>query len=190
MIADQTLNFFQKKGSYRESQRPHFSRKNRARNGAPGTPSVNSPNRKKISGGWATRQLRLSISPLRWGDAGRTKSQISSTFGFLLRPVVAWCRFAGLQIVLSGGRSCLGRIRLRWKTRSNPLLFEEVRLSIPSLAVCDSQNETQSCSEGIQALSAQRPWMSLGDCEAYLQGWFQARQVLLYMRDMEPQSTR
>jgi hypothetical protein len=95
----------------------------------------------------------------------------------LARHLRYWFHTLGLQIVLTEGISCLGRIRLQWQTRRDPLLYRKVMECVPPLFLSgdDSRNENYACTLGIQALENQRPWMSLGDIELYLQGWFQAQ---------------
>lgn len=124
------------------------------------------------------------------GDRANTQRQQGSTWRLRLRAGLLSYRYAGWPIVRSELHSCLHRIGLRWKTKSSVLLFEAVAESCPSLELSDhdSQIEMRPYIRGIQALCEDRPWMSLGDIELYLQGWFQAQRVLHGMKDTEPQS--
>jgi hypothetical protein len=102
---------------------------------------------------------------------------------------VDWSYAVGLQLVLSEGMSCWGRIRLRWQTRRDPLLWREVKARVPQICLGDSENQNESgvCSAGTQTLIDQRPWMSLGDIELFLQGWFQAQRCLYRIDDIAHQ---
>jgi hypothetical protein len=112
------------------------------------------------------------------GAPVRRKFRYRSKRGFLSQLLCDWYIQVGLRLIVLEGMSCIGRIRLQWRTKGGSLLFQEVKKSLPF--VCfdgeDMQTENAACSEGIQALLHQRPWLSLGDTELYLQGWFQALQ--------------
>lgn len=97
----------------------------------------------------------------------------------------------GLQLVFQEGRSCWGRIRHGWRTRCDPLLWQEVKARVPQIAFDDygNQNENSLCSAGTQALIEKRPWMSLADIELFLQGWFQAQRCLCRTANIEHQTT-
>jgi len=138
------------------------------------------------------KQFTSPVTPSQWGAYVRKRGQINSKCGFLLKAAVAWYRWVGLQIVFSEVCSCYHRIQLGWKTRCSHLSFEAVERSCPplSLSAHDSRMEMQPYIRGIQALNAQRPWLSLGDSEIYLQGWFHARQVLCRTKDNGHQSTQ
>lgn len=116
------------------------------------------------------------MSVLRTCASTRKRCRGRSRWGTLVQSLAHWSHAAGLQIVVTEGMSCLGRIRLRWRTMRSSYRFQEVKKSLPCVNYgdCDNQNENCACSLGIEALIAQRPWMSLGDTELYLQGWFQA----------------
>lgn len=117
----------------------------------------------------------------------RKRSRIHSRWETLFQLLVGWYYALGLRIVLSEGSSCFHRIGLRWRTRRDPLWDEEVNRSCPrlSLTADESRNERSCCTLSIQALTAQRPWMSLGDIELFLQGWFQAQRLLCRTPDSE-----
>lgn len=104
-----------------------------------------------------------------------------STWASLQGTVLSWFHAVGVRPVLLEICSCYHRILLRRKIGSS-LSPEAVRQSLPSLAPrCDSASQIggHSCIEGIQALSKERPWLTLADCELYLQGWFQAERCML-----------
>lgn len=109
----------------------------------------------------------LSDAPLH------TKFHPASILESLRDRIGLWCHQVGLQLVLYESRSCLHRIRQVWKNRT-VLPFETVAGSLPTLDGSDSRIERQPYIVGIQALERERPWLSLGDCELFLQGWFQA----------------
>jgi hypothetical protein len=115
-----------------------------------------------------------NLGPVELSDAPRRiRFHPASILESLLDRIGLWCHRVGLQLVLHESRSCLHRIRQVWKSRTG-IPFETVADSLPTLDGSDSRIERQPYIVGIQALERERPWLSLGDCELFLQGWFQA----------------
>jgi hypothetical protein len=85
-----------------------------------------------------------------------------------------WCRVAGLRLFLLELRNFRCRNRQQREYRKAGLVFEAVRQKVPSLFDCDSCRESNTYIAGIRALRAVRPWLTVVDCELFLQGWFQA----------------
>jgi len=110
------------------------------------------------------------------GARSRRKGRGHSKWEILFRHLVHWYIRAGLRLIVLESISCWGRIRLQWRTKGGSLLFQVVKKSLPFVSYDARyiENENYACSEGIQTLLRQRPWMSLGDDELFLQGWFQA----------------
>ena len=103
-----------------------------------------------------------------------------STWASLRGTVLSWFHVVGVRPVLLEICSCYHRILLRRKIGSS-LSPEVVRLSLPSPepdSGSASRSETQSCIQGIQALSKERPWLTLPDIELFLQGWFGAERCV------------
>ena len=125
----------------------------------------------------ALRDRRLVVDGL-WHTAPRP----ASTLEVLRRRFLWWLSYRELRIVLREIRSLFHRIALERRI-AGYLHFEEVYRSVPRLeALCDgsgNQTEQHSYIEGIQALSKERPWMTLADTELFLQGWFQAEKCAM-----------
>src|ERR1035438_3886770 len=103
-----------------------------------------------------------------------------STWASLRGTVLSWFPAVGVRPVLLEICSCYHRILLRRKIGSS-LSPETVRQSLPSPATgCDSASQIgrHSCIQGIQALSKERPWLTLPDIELFLQGWFGAERCI------------
>jgi len=108
----------------------------------------------------------------RSGVPHRTRFHPASMLGPVRGTVLSWCRTLGLLLVLREMGSCCHRIARGWKTRFAPRLdFGEVYRSAPA---CASHNGMHSCILGIQTLTASRPYLTIGDLELFLQGWFGA----------------
>ena len=136
------------------------------------------------------QELSKSLTTLsQSGACARTKDRRGSMLESLLGKLSAWYFGPELQIIFSESRSCYHRIRLLIlrlrETKSMALMFDRVFQSTPSLSLSDddSRIEMKPYTLGIQALSTQRPWMSLGDVEIYLAGWCHALQVLCRTKD-------
>lgn len=102
-----------------------------------------------------------------------TLSQKLSTLAFLGQWTLRWYRGSLLRLVLCGLRSLFYRIRFE-RSLCGTLRFDAVRQSIPQVLCSGSRNEMQFCTRSIQSLERVRPYMTLGDAELFLQGWFQA----------------
>jgi hypothetical protein len=98
------------------------------------------------------------------------------TLSFLRGTVLSWFHAVGVLPVLCEIRSCYQRILLRRRIGSS-LSPQGVRQSLlPIGTTSDSPNqiETPPYIRGIQALSRERPWLTLPDIELFLQGWLRA----------------
>jgi len=135
--------------------------------------------------------MRFTMTSSQSGAPFRKRCRVHSKWEILFQRLYSLYRTVGLQIILSEGRSCLGRIQLRWKTRRDPLLYQEVRRSCPVLVLNadESRIEMNPYTRGIETLNENRPWLSLGDIEIYLQGWFAAQAVLCRNVNSEHQTT-
>jgi hypothetical protein len=109
----------------------------------------------------------------RSGAPRRTRFHPASILGSLLGTAHLWCHRRGLALVLSESRSLLHRIRRQWKTRME-IRFQEVQASVPDFVDYAFHNERQPYILGIRTLELSRPYLSAGDVELFLQGWFQA----------------
>jgi hypothetical protein len=129
--------------------------------------------------------VRISQSGVR----SYKRCRVHSKWETLVQHLRCLSQRIGLQLALSEDRSCLGRIRLRWRTRRDPLFFQKVRESCPALDLTGEENRTEMnpYTRGIQALNAHRTLMSLEDTELYLQGWFQAQAVFSRTMNTEHQ---
>jgi hypothetical protein len=115
------------------------------------------------------------------GVHSRTRFYQSPRKESLRESVLRGCHALGLLLVLREIRSCYHPILLQWKSRQT-LALQSVLASVPDLwrfADCGDPIDRHSYILGIQALEKERPWLTLGDFELYLQGWFQAEKVLL-----------
>lgn len=108
-----------------------------------------------------------------------------SIFSALRASVLWWCHTVGLRLVLLELRSLRIRILLQRQNGIGVLDFEAVRRSVPPICACDSPTENNTYIAGIRTLKADRPWMTLGDCELFLQGWFQAEYCRVRNEDTE-----
>ena len=112
----------------------------------------------------------------RFDGRARIRFHRLSKRSFLLGTALSWLHAVGVLPILCEIRSCYRRILLRRKIGSL-LSPEAVRRSIPPMGLSSgspSRIGTQICIEGIQALSKERPWLTLPDIELFLQGWFRA----------------
>src|ERR1017187_9700155 len=92
----------------------------------------------------------------------------------LWKTVLSWCQRFVLLPVPREIRSLYHRIVLEKRT-GTVLPYQAVQQSLPRLEVCDPPVEPP-CSYGIRALAKERPWLTIADCELFLQGWFQSEQ--------------
>jgi len=107
-------------------------------------------------------------------DPSRKLSRPASMMASLRKAVPSWCRRFALLSVPREMRSLYHRIALQ--KRTGPILmYQSVRQSLPHLELCDQPAEPP-CSYGIRALAKARPWLTIADCEIFLQGWFQSEQ--------------
>ena len=115
------------------------------------------------------------------GVLGRKESPRLSKWGSLRRSFLHWCHGHGVLSVLRESRSCYYRIWQGWKQKQT-LALDKVRLSVPVLPTFDvdgNRTDRHSYILGIRALERERPWLTLGDSELFLQGWFPAERCVL-----------
>ena len=134
----------------------------------------------KLAGCWDNFVLS-SPSEDRLSDARvRSRYRLPSTFSSLRRVVLGRYRRSELRLVPSEICSCRQRIRQGLKTKIywTGLCFEPVYLSLPTLSDYDSRIERQPYILGIQALTKERPCLTLSDLELFLQEWFRAEKCV------------
>jgi hypothetical protein len=107
----------------------------------------------------------------------------SRTREALLDGVRQWYHFSLLRQVLLERCSALRRIS--WsQCRRTVLEFSEVRQSLPQAPCSGSRNAMQFCSAGIERLSVDQPYLTLGDFRLFAAGFFLAEKWFLH-RDSE-----
>lgn len=107
-------------------------------------------------------------------DPSRKVLRPISMMASLRKSVLSWCRRFALLSVPREMCSFYHRIALQ--KRTGPILmYRDVRQSLRHLELCDQPAEPP-CSYGIRALAKDRPWLTIADCELFLQGWFQSEQ--------------
>jgi hypothetical protein len=120
--------------------------------------------------------FHTEVQGVRSGAGYYTAPRQRSKWRSLRDVLLQLAQRSGVRPLLLEFRSFYHRIGIRARL-GEALDFEQVRRSIGTRPVCaelHNQTERRAYIEGIENLSKGRPWITLGDAELFLQGWFRA----------------
>jgi len=121
------------------------------------------------------RFVIISGSPTRESQPTRNtvRRVFAAKLSLLHGSFQVWFHYSLLRLILTESHSAYRRI-LSERCKRMALNYAEVQESLPQIACSGSRNERQFCSASIRTLSAERPYLTLGDLRLFVAGFLQA----------------